>query len=171
MFSTRGSAMVSLLTITMIITSLAACSSANMTCYRCTVHPPQYQGDADQPCQQFDASERFHQVCPASTFCLKRVIPYRLPNGTMTTTFERDCAPQKYAITEYNYELREWIRNERINRTAYQDGCYAGQNRGTPNGPSTYCYCSSDLCNGAEEARRPALYYALAIVAAVVARS
>ncbi|OXU25890.1 hypothetical protein TSAR_011085 [Trichomalopsis sarcophagae] len=124
-----------------------------MICYRCTVLPRQFVGEKDQPCSKFDGSERFYQDCPTSTFCMKRIIHYRLTNGTTVTTAERDCAFQKDVVQAYNWKERRWHPEERIDKEAYGEGCFKGEDRGTPNGPSEYCFCSSNYCNSSSSAK------------------
>ncbi|XP_014208934.1 uncharacterized protein LOC106639696 [Copidosoma floridanum] len=135
--------------------ALLATTARAMICYRCTVLPPQYVGDVDQPCSKFDASSRYYHDCPASTFCVKRIIHYRLPNGTLVTTAERNCASQKFVFQDYNYKDRQWHAKESVNTEIYSEGCFKGEDRGAPNGPSEYCYCSGDYCNASPPVARP----------------
>lgn len=151
--------------------------SSGIKCYRCTVLPAQYLGDADQPCSRFDKSSQYYADCPSSTFCMKRIFRHHLVNGSRfelfvknyssrrkyflfdlkftrikfsatITTAERNCAFQKYVLHDYNYNARQWDAKEKVDEYAYSEGCVQGFDRGSPSGPSDYCYCDSDFCNG-----------------------
>lgn len=60
---------------------------------------------------------------------------------------ERGCAPQLERHQDFDYDKRKWSPKERIVQTAYKEGCTTGEDRGSPDGPPEYCYCSGDLCN------------------------
>lgn len=68
----------------------------------------------------------------------------------VTTSVERGCAPQLDVFQAYDFSDKIWRAKEEIVQSAYQPGCFVGEDRGSPGGPPEYCYCSYNLCNGAE---------------------
>lgn len=66
----------------------------------------------------------------------------------MITTVERDCAPQKRTVLTYSDN--KWQNREEIVTSAYKEGCFIGEDRGAPAGPSEYCFCGHHLCNSSE---------------------
>lgn len=65
----------------------------------------------------------------------------------INTSVERGCTPQRDVFQAYDFNKRAWHNQERIVESAYQEGCTIGEDRGSPGGPSEYCFCSGDLCN------------------------
>lgn len=128
--------------------------------------------DIDLLCSHFDESAKFQTFCPSSTLCMKRTVQYKskskltisigqlLNNVTLfenfllasvITTVQRDCAPQKYTSHVYNDVDKQWDKKEEIITTAYDEGCFIGENRGAPTGPPEYCFCSFHLCNSSSQ--------------------
>lgn len=82
----------------------------------------------------------------------------------IVTTAERDCAFQKDIVQVYNWKERQWHPEERIDKEAYGEGCFKGEDRGAPNGPSEYCFCSRNYCNSTSSAKLCGILVILALL-------
>ncbi|XP_015117150.1 uncharacterized protein LOC107041220 [Diachasma alloeum] len=127
--------------------------SEGISCFKCSVAPLPGASHIQKPsqiCSQFDGSSLYQTYCPKSTLCMKRTIHHKLVNGTIVrTSVERDCAPQLDVFQSYDHSQRAWHSEEKIVRSAYEEGCVVGPDKGSPGGPPEYCYCQYPLCNHA----------------------
>ncbi|XP_046739309.1 uncharacterized protein LOC124407322 [Diprion similis] len=120
-------------------------NSEGILCYRCTP-TREYNGAGSLPCAEFDWSERFEVKCPKSTLCMK--ISSTTPFGQKEVTIvERNCAPQKLSVYNYNQNKSKWDHEEKIIRSAYTESCETYNDDTTP---KEYCYCGLHLCNGSD---------------------
>ncbi|XP_026671883.1 uncharacterized protein LOC108627630 isoform X2 [Ceratina calcarata] len=119
-------------------------TAEGILCYKCYASQPGHM-ETDLLCSQFDGSTRFHVLCPSSTLCRKRTI-YSNFNSIVVKTEERDCTFQKRSEPIY-HEDYGWQNKEEIVSSDYKQGCFIGEDRGGPGGPSEYCFCGHPLCN------------------------
>lgn len=68
-------------------------------------------------------------------------------SASTVTTVQRDCALQKYISRVYDETNNVWNIKEEVITTAYNEGCFVGEHRGSPASPPEYCFCSFHLCN------------------------
>ncbi|CAK9807019.1 hypothetical protein ANTQUA_LOCUS5107 [Anthophora quadrimaculata] len=132
-----------LTTIIFLYTIIIPITAEGVTCFKCFASQPGHE-ETDLLCSQFDGSSRFQVHCPSSTLCRKRTI-YSKFKTSVITVVERDCAPQKRIVPIYNNN--KWQNTEEIVTTAYEEGCFIGEDKGAPAGPPEYCFCSYHLCN------------------------
>ncbi|XP_011309261.1 uncharacterized protein [Fopius arisanus] len=127
-------------------------SSEGISCFTCTVAPVAGAiQETSQICSQFDGSSNYQTYCSKSTLCMKRTIHHRLGNGSIVrTSVERGCALQLDVFHSYDFAERAWHRQDKIVQSVYQEGCFVGEDRGSPGGPPEYCYCQYPLCNRTE---------------------
>ncbi|XP_034176400.1 uncharacterized protein LOC117602459 isoform X1 [Osmia lignaria lignaria] len=128
-----------------------------ISCFKCLPSQPGNE-ETDLLCSQFDGSSRFQVYCPSSTLCKKKTIYYKFKSSVITTV-ERDCALQKNTVPIYNDVDNNWNDNEEIVKTAYEEGCFIGEDRGAPVGPPEYCFCSFHLCNSSESMKTMNVYH------------
>ncbi|XP_014469511.1 PREDICTED: uncharacterized protein LOC106741742 [Dinoponera quadriceps] len=128
-----------------ILSYISQAQAEGISCFKCLKSSTRLE-DKDRLCSHFDGSAKFQVFCPTSTFCMKRTIELRSKTSVATTVL-RDCAPQKYTSHVYNEDKRKWDKIEEIIKTAYDEGCFIGEHRGSPTNPPEYCFCSFHLCN------------------------
>ncbi|XP_076244387.1 uncharacterized protein LOC143185327 [Calliopsis andreniformis] len=120
-------------------------SASGISCFKCSASQSGNEKN-DLLCSHFNGSAQFQVYCPSSTLCRKKTI-YSKFQSSVITAVERDCAPQKRIIHIYNPVDNVWNNKEEIVETAYEEGCFIGEDRGAPVGPPEYCFCSFHLCN------------------------
>lgn len=133
-----------------------------MSCFKCYASQPGHE-HTDLLCSQFDGSARFQVYCPSSTFCMKRTIYHQFQTSVVVAT-KRDCAPQKSILPIYSKVENKWQNKEEIVKTAYEEGCSIGEDRGAPTGPSEYCFCSFHLCNSSQSIKPMNVYYNFVLI-------
>jgi len=75
--------------------------------------------------------------------------------GSLSVT-TRGCAQQDYAYQTFK-RGKGWSTERRIEEGVYSEGCHhAVGSNDIRRHVTTYCYCSSDLCNSEEPLRPPA---------------
>lgn len=79
--------------------------------------------------------------------------------ASIITAVERDCASQKRTVPVYSYVDNKWQDKEEIVKTAYEEGCFTGEDRGAPGGPPEYCFCSFHLCNSSRSIETMNVYH------------
>lgn len=121
-------------------------SAEGISCFKCYVSHPEHE-NSNLLCSQFDGSEKFQVYCPSSTLCMKRTIHYTTKTSK-TIAVHRDCAPQ--TLVSKVYKNGEWYDTEEVIKTAYEEGCFIDEDRGTPVGPPEYCFCAYHYCNSAQ---------------------
>ncbi|XP_034934382.1 uncharacterized protein [Chelonus insularis] len=140
-----------LLWIPVMIACMSEVSGEGIMCYKCTVAPVKNEVNVTQICSQFEENYQFQVYCPKSTMCMKRTIYHKLGNGSVVkTSVERGCALQLNVFKTYDENEKVWRDTEKIIRTAYTEGCFPGEDRGSPGGPPEYCFCQFNLCNGSQ---------------------
>ncbi|XP_076661046.1 uncharacterized protein LOC143364779 isoform X1 [Halictus rubicundus] len=137
-------------------------SADGISCFKCYASQPGTE-ETDLLCSQFDGSARFQVYCPSSTLCRKKTIYYKLKTSLITAV-ERDCAPQKRTIPIYSDVDNKWQNTEEIVKTAYEEDCFLGEDRGAPGGPPEYCFCSYHLCNSSQSIKAMNMYYIFALI-------
>ncbi|KAJ9588902.1 hypothetical protein L9F63_017780 [Diploptera punctata] len=101
----------------------------------------------------FDGSSLYEKDCPYSTFCLKKTYELTLLNGEVVKGAERSCAPQLYNYQ--TYDGTQWRQKNKIEDTAYSEGCFPAETQGIKSPATEHCYCSGNLCNSAKPSREP----------------
>ncbi|KZC07910.1 hypothetical protein WN55_09952 [Dufourea novaeangliae] len=115
----------------------------------------------------------FKFIVPHLLFAERKLF---IPNSkvqvtSIITAVERDCAPQKRTVPIYSYVDYKWENKEEIVKTAYEEGCFTGEDRGAPAGPPQYCFCSYHLCNSSESIGKMNMYIFVLLVILLVAKS
>lgn len=64
------------------------------------------------------------------------------------TSVERGCAPQLDVGKGFDSNAKSWYDKSNIVEEVYEEGCFVGEDRGSPGGPPEYCFCGYHLCNG-----------------------
>ncbi|XP_031847082.1 uncharacterized protein LOC116433289 [Nomia melanderi] len=132
-----------------------------ISCFKCYASQPGHE-QTDLLCSQFDGSARYQVYCPSSTLCRKKTVYYKLKT-LIITAVERDCAPQKRSVPIYSHEDNKWENKEEVVKTAYEEGCFVGEDRGAPAGPPEYCFCSFHLCNSSQLIKATSMYHIFAL--------
>ncbi|KAI5696466.1 hypothetical protein M8J76_007566 [Diaphorina citri] len=130
---------------------LANESAAQLTCYACTMHPDPYLSPniTQRLCSQFDGSATFQVDCPFSTFCMKKTFEISLQGGRKVYGTMRDCAPQKNSFYQVQ-KNGKWGFTHEVVDSIYTAGCSdSSTGLDLKTSSSQYCYCASNLCNGA----------------------
>ncbi|XP_076750154.1 uncharacterized protein LOC143423007 isoform X1 [Xylocopa sonorina] len=151
----------SLITIAFLYTLIVPITMEGIMCYKCFGSQPRYK-KTDLLCSQFDGSSRFQVYCPSSTLCRKRTI-YSVFKTSIMKTVERDCAPQKRTVRILNNN--KWEDKEEIVTSAYEQGCFIGEDRGVPGGPPEYCFCGDQLCNSSQSIQIINIYHIFILIA------
>ncbi|XP_033331657.1 uncharacterized protein LOC117223485 [Megalopta genalis] len=147
---------------TILLYVITPISADGISCFKCYASHPGTE-ETDLLCSHFDGSARFQVYCPSSTLCRKKTIYNRLKTSVRTAV-ERDCAPQKRTVPIYNDIDKTWQNKEEIVKTAYEEDCFLGEDRGAPGGPSEYCFCSYHLCNSSQSIKATNMYHIFALV-------
>lgn len=123
-----------------------------LTCYQCTIHPPNaYSNETARLCSHFDYSSKFHVDCPYSTFCMKKTFELELQHGKKVKANIRDCAPQRY--NHQVFKDGRWEVENSIENDVYTVGCHQEKTLGIKIPNAEYCYCATNLCNSAQSSR------------------
>ncbi|XP_053984434.1 uncharacterized protein LOC128879379 [Hylaeus volcanicus] len=143
--------------------TIISVNADGISCFKCYATQPGHE-ETNLLCSQFDGSARFQVLCPSSTLCRKKTIHYKFKSSVITAV-ERDCAPQKSAVPIYSYIENKWQNKEEIVTTAYEEGCFIGEDRGAPAGPPEYCFCSFHLCNSSKSIQIMNMYHIFILIA------
>ncbi|XP_003488272.1 uncharacterized protein LOC117237431 isoform X1 [Bombus vosnesenskii] len=149
-----------LIAIVFLFTLIMQITAGGIACFKCYASQSGHE-KTDLLCSHFDGSPRFQVYCPSSTLCGKRTI-YSKFKTPMITTVERDCAPQKRTVLTYSDN--KWQNREEIVTSAYKEGCFIGEDRGAPAGPSEYCFCGHHLCNSSEPTKTINMFYIFILI-------
>ncbi|XP_066603558.1 uncharacterized protein [Prorops nasuta] len=133
-------------------------NGVGISCFKCIANP-QTENETNLMCSNFDGSSKYQTYCPSSTLCMSRTTYFKYPNGTsIPVAVERDCAAQKYRFQSYDSFYNKWFYQEEVITTAYAEGCFTGEDRGSPSGPPLYCFCSFHLCNSSYTLKTNIIY-------------
>ncbi|XP_043251167.1 uncharacterized protein LOC122396645 isoform X2 [Colletes gigas] len=137
-----------------------------ISCFKCLVSPSVHE-ENNLLCSQFDGSQRFQVYCPSSTLCRKKTIYHKFKTSIIMAV-ERDCAPQKSTLPVYSKVEKKWQNKEEIHKTAYEEDCFIGEDRGAPGGPPEYCFCSFHLCNSSKSIKTTNMYHIFLLIATLI---
>ncbi|KAK0095868.1 hypothetical protein PV326_007171 [Microctonus aethiopoides] len=138
----------------MIGCTLGSCS-AGISCFKCTIAPlRRARNETIRICSKFEENSHYQIYCPNSTMCMKRTIHHKLEAcglyinhnvlgipAIVQTSVERGCAPQLDVGKGFDSNAKSWYDKAKIVEEVYEEGCFVGEDRGSPGGPPEYCFC------------------------------